>query len=935
MNSVLLTIAIFSYYGLAGFATLTLFYARQRILQSILLSPSIGIAVVLLPVFFLSRAGLPVEEFAGYLLSALAVISVSILVLKRPIFPFKRLIWFFAIVIAALFLVAWPMFEYGFNWVSYANDDMANYCLGAARFLRHGFFDAPDLGALSQGRDYAEAYWSLYVQAKVRPGSELMLAFVWGATGLNAHQIFMPVIMGLNLALISAVGGMVTGATRNRKAPLIAMSLMAISPLSSLGSLYQLIGQVGGLALLVPSVSLLLQVPRRLSTMRLVTTNVPTFLTIAGIFIWYPEVLPFLALGWIIYASIRTWHDHQSGLKLLVVAGIIGVLLLVVLHGTIKDVLSFLLFQASMAGNSLDLSSVMFPYMLVPSGIPMLWGIIPMVGNIGEPVLSGGIALGMLLTLWFLWKLPGEVRKASSPAIIALVMFSLGVRLFLGNIDFGLFKLAMFIQPFLVAVVAMRLSAYVWTIEKWQVIKGALVVVLVLLCLSSQMAYVKQSTGEIAGSMTEITHSSSKGMNRQFDELFNAVKKSSPSGFIADTSHLVIAKYQALYTRGVSVIFPSKQFFQNISGISTTTTKEYLSVGSASNWFRKDSKLNAEEMNRRWLVIENDKYTPFNAYAGQKNPKEYFSAIPMDKIHNRLVFIHSNLGIHYYFLPGVEQGDRRNTAFYSLENDPMFPGNTFSGMGRYTLLMDINPTPGARIVMEATTTAMKNFESALPQPIIYGTSATPLPFIGRGSGRIFSTPVQPVMSDGIPYLSIDMGRDGRQFKNNVTGLMKLYGTDISQDARRLTTFMRDISLISQDDYLKLAPPAFVAKFPTDLGNRNLEYSGIYEDGWISERAFFTLAPKSDTRYLVIKGVVPQIDRPDFRNTLAVSIDGREVIKHALGVGDFEIKVPVSANTQRHRIDLAFDGYQVLPGADARPTGGKIEFIGFVNEGATK
>lgn len=934
MNSLLLSFAIFVYFGLAGFATLTLFYARQRILQGILLSPSIGIAVVLLPVFFLSRAGLPVEVFANYLLSALAIISISILALKRPIFPFKRLIRFLVIGIVALFLVAWPMLEYGFNWVSYANDDMANYCLGAARFLRHGFFDVPDLDALYQGRDYAEAYWSLYVQAKVRPGSELMLAFVWGATGLNAHQVFMPVIMALNLTLISAVGGMVTGVTRNRKAPLVAMSLMAISPLSSLGSLYQLIGQVGGLALLVPSVSLLLQAPRRLSSMRLATSNVPVFLTIAGIFIWYPEVLPFLALGWMIYAAIRTWHDRRSGLKLLVAAGIIGILLLLVLHGTLKEVLGFLLFQASMAGKSLDLSAVMFPYMLVPSGIPLLWGITPMGGNPGEPVLSGMIALGLILTFWFVWKLPGEVRKASSPAIMTLVMLCLGVRLFLGNIDFGLFKLSMFIQPFLLAVVAMRLAVFFsWTIEKWWV-KGFVAGILIL-CASSQMVYVKNSTGEFAGNMNEIPHSSSKEINRQFAELFDSVKNSSSAGFIADSSHLVIAKYQALYTRGTSVIFPSKQFFQNITGITATTTKEYLSVGNVPNWFRKDKSLNAEEISRRWLFVVNEKYTPFNTYTGQNDLKEYFSAVPMEKIHDHLAFIHSNLGIHYYFLPGLEQGDRRNTAFYPLEDDPMFSGSTISGMGRYMLLMDINPTPGARMVMEATTTVMKSFDSALPQPIIYGDSATSLQFVGRGSGRVFSAPIQPALSGGIPYLSIDMGRDGRQFPIHVTGLMKLYGTNISQDARRLTAFTRDISLISQDDYLKLSPPAFVAKFPTDLGNRNLEYSGIYEDGWISERAFFTLAPKSDTRYLIIKGVVPQIDRPDFRNTLAVSIDGKEVIKHSLGVGDFEIKVPVSVNTQRHRIDLAFDGYQVLPGADARPTGGKIEFIGFTNEGAAK
>lgn len=73
-----------------------------------------------------------------------------------------------------------------------------------------------------------------------------------------------------------------------------------------------------------------------------------------------------------------------------------------------------------------------------------------------------------------------------------------------------------------------------------------------------------------------------------------------------------------------------------------------------------------------------------------------------------------------------------------------------------------------------------------------------------------------------------------------------------------------------------------------------------------------LALKADTRYL-IKDMVPQLDVSDFRDTLTVSIDGREVVKQPFGLGTFEVKVPVSVNGQRHRIDLTFDRYQVLPG----------------------
>lgn len=929
MNALVLAVAIFCYWGLLGFATISSFPTRHRILQGILLSPAIGIAVVLLPVFFLSRAGFPVKEFALHLLAGLALASVAILAVKRPIFPFRRVKWLAVVIIVALLLVAWPMFEYGLNWASYSNDDMANYCLGAARFLQHGFFEPPDLGALFQGRDYSEAYWYLYAPGKVRPGSELTLAIVWGVTGLNAHQIFMPVIVALDLALISAVGGMVAGVTRNRLAPLIAMSLLAVSPLTSLGSLYQLIGQVGGLALLVPSVSMLLRVPQSLRPGKLLLASIPTFLTLAGLFVWYPEVLPFLGIGWFIYASILAWHDKKAGMKLIFAAGAVGLLLLAVLQGTIKDVLGFLLFQAAMAGNTHDLSTVMFPYMLVPSGIPLLWGIVPMGGAIGEPLVSASIAFGLFLSFWFLKKLPAEVVSASSPAIITMVMLCLAAKLFIGNIDFGLFKLAMFIQPFLLAVVAMRLAEPVAIARQWW--KQGLVVGTVALCLSSQMAYVKKSTGEFLGSMNEVPYSSSKAINQQFSRLFTAVKDVAAFGFIADTSHLVIAKYQALYTTGTSVIFPSKQFFQNISGILPSTEKKEIMLGDVANWFRKDKNLSAEEIGRRWLINENDKYTPFNNYAGQGKSSEYFSAKPMAEIHDRLSFIHSNLGIHYYFLSGVEQGDRRNTAFFPIENDPMFPGNTFSGVGRYLLLMDINPTAGARMVMEATTTVMKNFESELPQPVIYGAAATPVEFVGRGSGRVFSAPVQPVMLDEIPYLSIDMGRDGKQFKNRVSGLMKLYGTRISQDSRRMTAFARDISLISKEDYSKLTPPSSLAAFPSDLNNRSLEYSGIYEDGWISEKSFFVLAQHENTLNFVIKGVIPQLDKADFKSIISIRIDGKFVTEQELGVGNFSIKLPVKSVAGNRRVDLSFDRFQRLPGDDGRPSGGKIDFIGFVAE----
>jgi hypothetical protein len=193
---------------------------------------------------------------------------------------------------------------------------------------------------------------------------------------------------------------------------------------------------------------------------------------------------------------------------------------------------------------------------------------------------------------------------------------------------------------------------------------------------------------------------------------------------------------------------------------------------------------------------------------------------------------------------------------------------------------------------------------------------------------VVSEPVTPVYVEGLPYLQVDMGRDGRGFPERRVALTRLYGNDIKLDWRSLTTFGRDVSLISDADYQSWQPPTHVSSFPRDLEDDQLEYSGIYEDGWISERSYFILSSAQSSQFLTVRGMVPNVGDPGFSTNLAVSIDGAQVAKKALGLGAFEITVPVAASAGRHRIDLAFDGAQRLPGNDGRPFSAKIDFLGY-------
>lgn len=86
MSAFLFTLGLFAFWAVLGYAVITVFSPRLRILQGILISPAVGIAVSVLVVFFINRAGIPVKDFGWWLVLSLAVLSIVVLVIKRPIF---------------------------------------------------------------------------------------------------------------------------------------------------------------------------------------------------------------------------------------------------------------------------------------------------------------------------------------------------------------------------------------------------------------------------------------------------------------------------------------------------------------------------------------------------------------------------------------------------------------------------------------------------------------------------------------------------------------------------------------------------------------------------------------------------------------------------------------------------------------------------------
>ena len=96
------------------------------------------------------------------------------------------------------------------------------------------------------------------------------------------------------------------------------------------------------------------------------------------------------------------------------------------------------------------------------------------------------------------------------------------------------------------------------------------------------------------------------------------------------------------------------------------------------------------------------------------------------------------------------------------------------------------------------------------------------------------------MIAGQPYVVLDMGEFGSLARYPHPGLQGLYATSVTIDPRELTSHVRNISLVSEAEYARLRPPSALSRFPSDLENESLEYSGIYEDGWLGEDSYAVL-----------------------------------------------------------------------------------------------
>jgi hypothetical protein len=930
MSALLYSVGLFAFWLVVGRALFAVFAPRFGALRSWLMAPAIGLATTALSLMVLNQAGWPLGRVSWPITATWLALAIAVLIWKRPVVPTRALLPFAAATAVALLWTGWPAIDTGFNWVSYGNDDMINYCLAAERFMDHGFFAVPSKAELA-GRDYAAYYYFMHVGNMMRFGAEHIVA--WAATLAHrpATQVFMPAILALALTQLLSTGALVLQTGRYRRHSVATVWILAICPLFMLGTLYQLIAQVGGMALLIATLALLTQRWRSVRRIRLVQHSVLPALACAALCIYYPEASPFAVLTFGAYLAIALVKRQLAPVAAIGIVAytLVGVVLL--LRWNLISYVFTLLNQATSTLHTTNLLLSLFPYFLIPTGFSDFFGWMPISIDFAEPFASISIIAGMLLAAALLWQGIKHSVRGTTAALLLVVQVALAIRLYTTGNDFGLYKLAMFMQPAVAAGLAMLVLR-----PRWRYAPVVLIAVYAVSTMPTALSYTRTSRGLNASGLTELRLASQLGLQLALPADANAQ-------ITCGIENVVAAKFAAAALRGRQVAMVARdRFFPDLAldyrdpPLPVMLHPHYTEMAQslALITWRNESVTTTGTLWRTQFVqpVVNresdyflhlaDELSPFNKFGRPTTPAR--SVFVLDRARERpdqLVFVHSGRGNHYYL------GDRRRIALYQQEADPFAPGREFNGLGRFLLLRVEQPTKELFLRVAASRTLLPGRTTWKTGALVHAEADQPLGLIGDGAFNLIVGPLRPQYFKGAAYVAIDFADIAEQIRNRRTGLKALYNADVPLDYRRLIGWVRDISALTPAAFNGLQRPSRVARFPQDLVDAEaLEFCGLYEDGWMSAQSKVVLRGTPADGCVHLRGIVPELPGSSLGDgTLTVKI-GDQAIELPARTGIFDWLLPVADAADSTTVEFHYTSVAHLPGTDGRPTGGRLELL---------
>lgn len=957
---VALVVAFFSC-SVIGLGWTTLLGGRRNPQRDLLVSPAVGIAALVIPAFLLSRLGFPVRAFANDLVGVELLAGVVIICILKPRLRWREVAVFAVPVVLGFTLTALPVVEFGFNWLGYANSDIGYYALAAQRYLDHGFASRPSIPDLLFHRDLSAQLYFLDFVSRERIGAQLLLALFAACVHQPPLRLVMPFSLCAFFATISATSGLL--AVRNRAwwEPCLCGTMMAASSLGSFWTYLGLLGQCFGLPLLVATFVVAEDLPEitKGSLPAAIRSGSLAAILVAGLALVYPEVAPFL-VGGVALFLVAVSARHLLDPRMLGVYVATAVILSVVLLNV------YLPAVVAMVGTrSVELVGPqhLFEQYLVPSGLANVWGFTPLFLSDPQPWLSFEIFCGALCLLFAIAGAIWHSWKGFLPGTALLVMLAIALYFFSRSLDFPLFKMAMYVQPVLVACFCMAaLSVRNLLAKAGKPRTGvALAVVLVsttaIAGLHAQRFYVAASS-DLPDTVPVGISAIANGSPRHFlDEAERAHSQSGLADILFDNAGLAIVAYAGAFAQGNDFIVPGSPYIDRI--VPLDQPQRFHQDAELTQWIERYTTEYGALHRRRYFSLKSKEGPPQTAFllnetlrgsGGTPQDAKYWLTSPrlsvlnrfresrdvddirvarFNDVHNHLVLMDHSFGV---LLPW----SRTNVALTEPpEPDGILPGGErMQGFGRYELFEVLHPSKRLRLVFAFSETGRlvgpdSSAQRRIPPVDAIGARRVSMGGEGSGAARLVSPEIEPQWIDGRAFVALDMGRPPRAEQYPKSGLMNLYGRGVALDNTELVGRARDISAISAFEYEHDVPPTSLDSPGAAVGHDNLFFSGMYEDGYVDRTAWFKLGSSRSNAILLLSGSVPEGRRGVVR--IDASVDGRRVLEGLRPSGPFVLDVPVNVPRGPHRVDVTADRVFRRPWPDTRIVSFQIARLGFYRD----
>jgi hypothetical protein len=873
----------------------------------------LGLAVNVVTLFTLSRSGLPIKTVAMPLFLVWMMLAVYFALSQRIIWKRRAFLVYCMLILAAIIPFAGPLLKFGFEWLAFVNGDMSYYSTSSTRLLDYAYSELPISGNIHDIKDHSLLTWDFHNDLNYRTGADLFLAYLVGLSGLTAHQVYMPLIIAFNFCVVSGAGALSLLAVRKWPLAFWTMVLVALSPMLTIEVTMQQLAQAVGLAFLT---SLSVSYAKVMTGKHVRSWMCYTVLSFSSLAISYFEIIPFFALYVLVFEAVRwkKWMDATTRIAYLRTLLVMACGIFLLLNSYIFSTVQRIIFAAKVSFNSSAMTMQAdgvsaFPYFFLPGNGALLWGWMPLSAQANSHV----IVFGLLATIFFTGALFISKIKVMPSAQMSMVMLAVAIFMWIGGNGYGLFKIAMFIQPFLLATVVAMVAVFVTR----QLLQRLGFAFLGLSFVPAQQVNIARVSDEIGSS--PVAYASSAQLGRQLRGLRNKLQTLHNIKVFSDTSSIELFALQAYYFKGIAFDNLTMEL-PLLNSIGEPEKFVFSSVPDVVADFRSKSHTgNADE----YLLTTTGEFSVVNRGSA---PRGFLLQMkPLSEFVNHLILKTSSSG-----------SGQLNTdvASYQLEPDSLFPGNTLSAVGQHHVYEILGAMEGSRVQLSLTATNSKNEDFRLPAIKVVGGENVTLPLVGRGSARLVSAPLNPRKIDSSDYIGIDFGRKGVFIDRERNGVMALFGKNVKFDTRKVVAYARDISYISPEQYAAFKRPQAVQSFPAALEDKGLEYSGIFEDGWISDVAFVVLqAPLNDTvASLHLSAMIPDIGGSPFSTVLTIKVNDQLVYTANHAKGEVDITVPLDTSLFKGnpiaKIQLESSALQRLPNGDDRPVSMHLNVIEF-------